>query len=155
MADRAEALYGALEEQLGAETMRVIERQLMLRVIDVNWVQHLTGIDNLRQGIGLHAYGQRDPLVMYKREGHEMFQSLQERIQRDVVQSIYHIGVPQNDGAGGSRGRGRAANGPKSVMGDVAGRRNNESAAPGNRKIGRNKRCPCGSGKKYKRCHGV
>jgi preprotein translocase subunit SecA len=152
---RALEVYEAREEELTPDVMRQIERQLMLRVVDHNWVQHLTSMENLRQGIGLHAYGQRDPLVMYKKEGHEMFQSLQERIRSDVVHTIYHLGVTQG-GNGRSRGsKATSRNGEASIMTRVTGKRSRETVTAGGRKVGRNDACPCGSGKKYKRCHGA
>ena len=182
MLEHAEALYQTIEAELGADDMRVLERQVMLRIIDTNWVQHLTAMENLRQGIGLHAFGQRDPLVMYKKEGHEKFQDLQSRIQRDIVHSIYNIGdlAQQHARANGSiapttqqqRANGSAAAGPRangaavaarprvnaqngaSVMTNVVPNRR-EAVPAGARKIGRNAQCPCGSGKKYKRCCGA
>ena len=89
-------IYEAMEEQVTPEAMRTIERQLMLRAIDANWVQHLTTMENLRQGIGLQAFGQRDPLVMYKKEGRETFDNLQARIQHDISHTIFHLGVASN-----------------------------------------------------------
>ena len=145
-------VYDAIEETLTPEVMRTIERQLLLRTTDVNWVQHLTTMENLRQGIGLQAYGQRDPLVMYKKEGHEMFQSLQARIQHDIVHTIYHIGAAQGGLKPGARGQPNAKN--ASPMARVGGLKSREQVAAGGRKIGRNEPCHCGSGKKYKRCHG-
>ena len=168
----AEDLYDAIESEIGEEVMRSLERQVMLRVIDSNWVQHLTAMENLRQGIGLHAFGQRDPLVMYKKEGHEKFQELQFRIQRDIVHAIYNIGdmVQQNaranpsgsangGGNSGSNGRSHRHNtssrqGNASVMTQVVPNKR-EAVPAGSHKVGRNSRCPCGSGKKYKRCHGA
>ena len=152
----AREMYESIEERLPPEIMRAVERQLMLRVIDSNWVQHLTGIENLRQGIGLHSYGQRDPLVMYKKEGHDMFSELQARIQRDVVNSIYHVGVLQNGQPPVGRGarRAKAAASKTSVMSEVVGNRSREAVPAGARKIGRNDPCHCGSGKKFKKCHG-
>ena len=147
-------LYKEQEASLTPELMRSVERQVMLRVIDAHWVQHLTGIENLRQGIGLHAYGQRDPLVMYKREGREMFDNLLARIQYDIVHTVYHVTVSGPDGKGKGGGRGRPAGG-ESVMTRVAGGRSKEAVPAGSRKVGRNEQCPCGSGKKYKRCHGA
>ena len=164
----ASFLYEKVEDELGADEMRNLERHVMLRVIDSNWVQHLTAMENLRQGIGLHAFGQRDPLVMYKKEGHEKFQELQSRIQRDIVHAIYNIGdmMQQNARLNGSNkgnananGRRQRANGASernnaSVMTNVVS--NQREAVPaGSRKVGRNSLCPCGSGKKYKRCHGA
>ena len=162
-------LYDAIETALPPGEMRQLERQVMLRVIDSNWVQHLTAMENLRQGIGLHAFGQRDPLVMYKKEGHEKFQDLQERIRRDIVHAIYNIGdiVQQNARAAAasqsSQQRAAAPNGartpngnanPDTVMSNVLPNRR-EAVPAGARKVGRNDRCPCGSGKKYKRCCGA
>ena len=149
----ARGVYDLMEERLTPETMRAIERHLMLRTLDVNWVQHLTAMENLRQGIGLQAYGQRDPLVMYKREGHETFQSLQDRIQHDIVHSIYHVGVAQ----GGMRQAAKSPANSKNAgpMGRIQPPSNRTRAPSGNRKIGRNEPCYCGNGKKYKRCHGA
>ena len=164
----ASFLYEKVEDELGDDEMRNLERHVMLRVIDSNWVQHLTAMENLRQGIGLHAFGQRDPLVMYKKEGHEKFQDLQSRIQRDIVHAIYNIGdmMQQNARLNGSNkgnananGRRQRSNGASernnaSVMTNVVS--NQREAVPaGSRKVGRNSLCPCGSGKKYKRCHGA
>ena len=154
--DHARELYDAVEGELTSDTMRTVERQLMLRAIDANWVQHLTGVENLRQGIGLQAFGQRDPLVMYKKEGREMFESLQYRIQHDIVHTIYHMGALQNSPQSKSKGGGRAKGGDTtSVMTRVVGNRSSEPVKSGGRKVGRNEACPCGSGKKYKRCHGA
>ena len=154
--DYARKQYEEQEARLTPEVMRSIERHLMLRVIDGHWVQHLTGMENLRQGIGLHAYGQRDPLVMYKKEGHELFQRLLDRIQYDIVHTVYHVNVGGSGQNGKARsGRPKAPPGGKSVMTSVMGERSREPVAGGARKVGRNEPCPCGSGKKYKRCHGA
>ena len=158
----AESLYGQMEEMVGREAMSEIERRLMLQAIDANWVQHLTTMENLRQGIGLYAYGQRDPLVMYKKQGMEQFQNLQSKIQSDIAHMVFRIQLtfdqPTNGRARSAPPRGRAAarqpsrETAVSRVGD-AGRRADASASSG-RKVGRNQPCPCGSGKKYKRCHG-
>ncbi len=140
--EHADALYGEREEQTGAEEMRMLERLVMLRIIDTHWVQHLTSIENLRQSIGLQAFGQRDPLVMYKREGHQMFQNLLDRIQHDIVHTIYHTGL---------EARPAVRRTPRPQAAPTGG----QQAQTGARKVGRNDKCPCGSGKKYKRCHGV
>ena len=89
----AESLYGQMEDALGRETMAEIESRLMLQAIDTNWVQHLTAMENLRQGIGLYAYGQRDPLVMYKKQGMEQFQNLQGKIQSDIAHMVFRIPI--------------------------------------------------------------
>ena len=148
--DHARNQYDDLEQQFTSETLRSIERQLMLRVIDVHWLQHLTAMENLRQGIGLHAYGQRDPLVMYKKEGHDLFQNLQNRIQHDIVHTIYHVSIspathPSN----------RRAKRSSKVVSGVASNLSNKTSSTKVPKVGRNELCPCGSNKKYKRCHGA
>ncbi len=143
----SEELYEAREIEMGEENLRTLERLLMLRTVDVHWVHHLTAIDNLRQGIGLHAYGQRDPLVVYRTEGSQMFRALMERIRHDIVHSLYQVSLSTGPSRRSSNGAG------ESPMEAVAGRRK-EAVPAGSRKVGRNEPCPCGNGKKYKRCHG-
>ena len=152
LSDYAETVYNAREEEIGTDQMRIVERLLLLRAIDTHWVQHLTAMENMRTGIGLQAYGQRDPLVMYRTEGHKMFQDLTARIQHDVTHTIFHVTLNQQP-AGGRRARRAASNdSPMKAVNDP-----NRGAAPtgGSYKVGRNAQCPCGSGKKYKRCHGA
>ena len=148
MVKHLEELYEAREVQMDPENMRLLERLLLLRTVDVHWVHHLTAMDNLRQGIGLHAFGQRDPLVMYKTQGSGMFQALLDRIQHDIVHSIYQVSLAPARGAGGADGRPQA-----SPMAAASGRQREAVAVGGRTKVGRNEPCPCGSGKKYKRCH--
>ncbi len=140
----AESAYDEKEEQVSPEILRQIERLLMLQVIDRLWVDHLTAIDDLRQGIGLRAYGQRDPLVEYKSEAYNMFQGLLAAIRHDVSHAIYHVSLQREP--------------PKAPVRAVQTNREEVEAprdpARATRKIGRNDPCPCGSGKKYKRCHG-
>ena len=151
LSDYAETVYDAREAELSSDQMRVLERLLLLRAIDLHWVSHLTTMENLRTGIGLHAYGQRDPLVMYRTEGHKTFQELLHRMQQDVVRSLFHVTVNQRPAA--SPARRPAATAPASPMEKVVG--NGRQAVAGGTKIGRNARCPCNSGKKYKRCCGA
>ncbi|MFH1483623.1 MAG: preprotein translocase subunit SecA [Chloroflexota bacterium] len=127
----AERLYQEKEEKAGPEDMRLLERLVMLRTMDSHWVEHLTLMENMRHGIGLRAYGQADPLVAYKREGHNLFQNLLSAIKYDVVHTIYKAGIV------------REAPKPREAVGVTA-----------EHKIGRNDPCPCGSSKKYKKCHG-
>jgi len=129
LTDYAIELYTQREQELGPENMRVAERLVMLRVIDRLWMEHLTEMEHLRQGIGLRAVGQEQPLVVYKREGHASFEALLAGIQHDVAHSIYHVGI--------------AREAPKKKEAVMAGKR-----------VGRNDPCPCGSGKKYKHCCG-
>ena len=150
----AEAAYDKREEAVGSDHMRLTERLLLLRAIDSHWVQHLTAMENLRTGIGLHAYGQRDPLVMYRSEGQKMFHDLQNRIQRDVVRTLFHVTVDLAQAAAltGNAARGRR-NSTDSPMRAVNSSNRNAQPA-GGAKVGRNASCPCGSGRKYKRCCG-
>jgi len=138
--EQAEALYEEKERELGSENMRVLERLVMLRTIDNLWVEHLTEMDNMRQGIGLMAVAQRDPLVAYKREGHNLFQNLLSNIQHDVVHTIYRVGIVKKEA-------------PQPVPAQVGGG-SKKRLKVGGKKIGRNDPCPCGSGKKYKHCCG-
>jgi preprotein translocase subunit SecA len=134
--DYAESLYEKREGELGEEAMRLLERLVMLRALDNLWIEHLTTMEHTRQGIGLQSVGQRDPLVVYKKEGHALFESLMANIQHDVVNTIYHANLVKKENAtpitAASKGE----------------------AVPAGRKTGRNDPCPCGSGKKYKHCCG-
>ena len=164
----AEAAYDHKEEELGHDQMRLLERIWMLNVMDRLWIQHLTAIDDLREGIGLRAYGQRDPLIEYKVEAARMFDDLQAQIRTDVVNAIYHLQMRQqappppppteaafqgSGGAAATNGTTAAARRARAAAAASAG------AAVGARvpagKVGRNDPCPCGSGKKFKRCHGA
>ncbi len=148
--------YERREVELGVETMRTMERLIMLRTIDGLWVEHLTATDEMRQGIGLQAYGQADPLVAYKREAHDMWGQLLGNIRHQITHQIYHVELLQRPAqpqpavpapVGGPNGGG-------SVDGARAERRQPVVAGKA-RKTGRNDPCPCGSGKKYKKCHGM
>jgi preprotein translocase subunit SecA len=126
----AEGLYERLEQEIGGDEMRLRERRIMLSAIDRSWMNHLTEMDQLRQGIGLRSVGQEQPLVVYKREGHASFEALLARIQHDVAHSIYHVGIAKETA------------------------QKKKEAVPVGPKVGRNAPCPCGSGKKYKHCCG-
>ena len=135
----AEALYEEREKELGSDNMRVLERLVMLRTIDNLWVEHLTAMENMRQDVGLYAMGrQRDPLIIYKSEGYEQFQRLLSTIQHDVVHTIYHVSIVKREAPVAVAGRGSEK----------------QRLKVGGKKIGRNDPCPCGSGKKYKKCCG-
>ena len=149
LSDYAEKAYDDREEELGSKQMRTLERLLLLRSIDVHWVNHLTTMENLRTGIGLHAYGQRDPLVVYRTEGHKTFQELLQRMQADVAHSLFHVVVTQQPGRPQTGGNRATQDTPMKQF--SAGKK----AAPTGNKIGRNAPCPCNSGKKYKRCCGA
>ena len=154
LVDFAETVYQAREEDIGEEQLRTVERLLLLRAIDNHWVQHLTAMENLRTGVGLQAYGQRDPLVVYRSEGHKMFGDLQVAIENEVIHTIFHAQLTEQPPQG--TGRRNAApiskESPMKAINDPL----RASAPTANRgKVGRNTSCPCGSGKKYKRCHGA
>lgn len=117
-----------------------IERIVMLRTVDSKWMDHIDAMDQLRKGIGLRAYGQRDPIIAYRQEGFEMFDDMIDRIQTDTVCTLMKIVVEKReDGSNGMKVEKK--NAPK-------------TAVRGSEKVGRNDPCPCGSGKKYKNCCG-
>jgi preprotein translocase subunit SecA len=164
--DAALAAYEAKQKDIGDEQLcRQVERFVMLRTIDQKWVDYLTQMEHFREGIGLQAYGQRDPLVEYKIEAHNMFDELKDGIQADIVANMFRVQVtpqapppePQRvDAASANGGAGRPAR-PQRASANGAGRGAPEpagAAAARSGKIGRNDPCWCGSGKKYKRCHG-
>jgi len=146
LTEQAETLYEEKEKEVGADNMRVLERLVMLRTIDSLWVEHLTAMEHMRQGIGLQATAQRDPLVAYKREGHNMFQNLLSAIQHDVAHTIFRVGIKKREAP-----QGQAA--PVQAGGE-SGDGKKKRLKVGGKKVGRNDPCPCGSGKKYKHCCG-
>ncbi|MBT9259149.1 MAG: preprotein translocase subunit SecA [Clostridiales bacterium] len=152
-------------KEMGSENLQELARVIALRTIDSKWMDHLEAMEGLREGIGLRAYGQRDPLVEYKMEAFEMFEELRQNIQEDIVKLVFRLQVVQQverrsvvrglqarhpSLAAGAEGPGRAP---------VALASPPEAAPPKLQpvrvqKVGRNDPCPCGSGKKYKHCHG-
>ncbi len=138
------AAYDERERVMGAETMRQLERLMMLRAVDNRWVRHLTDLDELREGIGLRAIAQQDPLVAYKREAHEMYQEFVSSIARDLVYSIYHAQVITRPTLPVQR---------MQVNRTDSGTSQPQPARSAKGALGRNDPCWCGSGKKYKQCH--
>ena len=141
--------YTEVEARFGPETMRKVERHVMLTIIDKLWVEHLTAMDELREGVGLQAYAQKDPLVVYKTQSYEFFQQLLASIQHDVAHAIFRVQpvVAQQPV------RTRVTDESDKPHGeDTSG---NGHAPKKSRKVGVNDPCPCGSGKKYKHCHGA
>ncbi|WP_027364973.1 preprotein translocase subunit SecA [Desulfotruncus alcoholivorax] len=139
--EKSTEAYEAREAELGAEMMRELERVVLLRMVDEKWMDHLDAMDQLREGIGLRAYGQKDPLIEYKFESYQMFQNMVESIQDDVVRYVFRVNVVQ------------APEQRRTVENKY---QEEEPAKPVRRenKVGRNDPCPCGSGKKYKKCCG-
>ncbi len=140
----AQQLYDIKEEEVGSERMRELERVLLLRVVDTKWIDHIDAMEQLKQGIGLRAIGQQDPVQAYQIEGFDMFNEMIKFIEEDTVRYLYHVTVEtqakrevvaKETGTGG-------ADQPKQPM-----------KRP-DQKVGRNDPCPCGSGLKYKKCHG-
>ncbi|CAN5880583.1 preprotein translocase subunit SecA [soil metagenome] len=140
----ADEAYVEVEERFGSDTMRQVERHILLSVIDRLWVEHLTGMDELREGVGLQAYGQRDPLVVYKTEGYRMFGRLLENVRHDVVHTMYRVQPAIVE----QPVRTRLTEEAQTNIGDGSG------TPKRTKKVGVNDPCPCGSGKKYKHCHG-
>ncbi len=146
----AVAAYDRREQDLGENVMRELERMVLLSVTDNKWREHLYEMDYLEEGIHLRAYGQRDPLVEYQREAHEMFESMKGTIVEEFVRYIYRVELVRPDEPARPRpqrlvasGPGKQAQAPAQGAGAVSG------------KIPRNAPCPCGSGRKYKKCHGA
>jgi preprotein translocase subunit SecA len=158
--------YDKKVEEFGPEMMPLVERSVMLQTIDRQWTDYLTQMEHFREGIGLRAYGQRDPLVEYKNEAFEMFNELRDRIQASVVGTIFHVHpMPQNapppqpvrrvTESGPGEPDGSGPNGaPRQARLAAAVGAASPVAGGATAKIGRNDPCWCGSGKKYKRCHG-
>jgi preprotein translocase subunit SecA len=148
----AHDIYEQRKKQLGKEMMGQIERYVMLSVIDTLWMDHLDAVENLRGGIGLRGYGQRDPLVEYKNEAYTMFEQLINAIDDGIVHRIYKIQVQQAPQMQQHRHVTEQAAGEASGISETS--TNNKRQVIGNKKkLGRNDPCWCGSGKKYKKCH--
>ncbi len=158
--------YAAKEAELGdPEVMRAVERWVMLRTIDTHWIEHLTAMEELREGIYLRGYGQQDPLVAYKHEAHDYFEQMQARVATGVAQTVLRVSVrtaeqaeqeeqrqgstPQQTSTSGSGTTSTARN-------DMRTNRDEQvpTTSSGKAKLGRNDPCWCGSGKKFKKCHG-
>jgi preprotein translocase subunit SecA len=178
--------YEDKERQVGPELMLFYQKMIMLQIVDSQWKDHLYGLDHLKEGIGLRSYGQRDPLVEYKKESFNMFQALMDRIDEEILRWVYlyqpvpaqeERGLPQEE-TGESRRRPAQAAAPASrglprnlVMNDPAeapsafakaeraeakgGMGDVQTVKREGPKVGRNDPCPCGSGRKYKKCHGA
>ena len=159
VAEVVDETYEAREKELGEELARVVERWVLLRTIDTHWVEHLTEMEELREGIYLRGYGQQDPLVAYKREAHAFYEEMSARIATGVAQTILRVTVrtaeqaEQAEQAPPGETQHRTQTGPGG--GTIArGNGNGRPASGPNAKLGRNDPCWCGSGKKFKKCHG-
>lgn len=146
-----ETAYSKKEEEFGQEVLRQIERMVMLRVIDSNWKDHLLSMDYLKEGIGLRGYGQKDPLIEYKREGFELFSDMIERIKSDAITNLFRIQKVSEPQTTASSVHEREQKWQMN-RGDTPAQK---TVHRDGKKTGRNDPCICGSGKKYKRCCGV
>jgi preprotein translocase subunit SecA len=184
--DLARAKYEEKETAVGRDVLQRVERDIMLQVVDQQWKDHLYSLDHLKEGIGLRGYGQRDPLVEYKKESFALFQDMKSRIDDETVRYLFWLRAAAEDGAapvrrpaarrsapmtfsapggGGGGGGGFFGSGQDAASAAAAGapkpaRTGGDDAAVktvrrDEPKVGRNDPCPCGSGKKYKKCHGA
>ncbi len=162
--EKVKTKYAEKEKQIGEEAMRTYERIIMLNIIDAQWKDHLLALDHLKQGIGLVGYGQKDPLVEYKKESFDMFQAMLDRIDTTTIRSLFNLQVVAEESPDEIRRRRLAARrrgsmqftGPNqgaAAAGEEAGKI--KTVTRNQPKVGRNDPCPCGSGKKYKKCHGA
>ena len=144
--EEAIKLYETKEAEFpNPEAMREIERVILLKVIDRKWMDHIDDMDQLRQGVGLQAYGQRDPLVEYKLNGYEMFDEMTQNIKEETVRLLFHVRIEQKV--------------EREQVAKVTGTNKDDSLPKGpvkreTEKVYPNDPCPCGSGKKYKQCCG-
>ncbi|HEV8137437.1 MAG TPA: preprotein translocase subunit SecA [Pyrinomonadaceae bacterium] len=162
--EKLKVKYARKEEQIGMEAMRTYERIIMLNIIDAQWKDHLLSLDHLKQGIGLVGYGQKDPLVEYKKQSFDLFQEMLDRIDTTTIRSLFNLQIVSEEPPEAAMRARRPPRRPPQL--NYTGP--NQGAAPAGEeagkiktvvrdqpKVGRNEQCPCGSGKKYKKCHGI
>ena len=148
-----QAAYAKREDSLGSEVMRELERKVLLSVLDRKWREHLYEMDYLQEGIGLRAMAQRDPLVEYQREGFDLFSAMMDAIKEEIAGFLFNIEVTVEAASKEVSGAGLEAK-PLSSSG-LQYTAADESGVKTTGDVSRNAQCPCGSGKKYKRCHGA
>ena len=181
--------YTEKEQQVGREVLERVERDIMLQIVDSQWKDHLYSLDHLKEGIGLRGYGQRDPLIEYKKESFELFQAMKDRVDEEIVRYLWWLRPVMNDEAAPVPRRPAPRRAPlilndpsaesKAILNSAPRAQSPEPASPfgpshdkqpprvggddavvktvrrDEPKVGRNDPCPCGSGKKYKKCHGA
>jgi preprotein translocase subunit SecA len=143
------SVYESKESEIGSEMMRYLEKIILLQIVDSQWKDHLLAMDHLKEGIGLRGYGQRDPLVEYKKEAFDMFSEMTERISTEVLRRLFKIRIQKQETIRREQKKQAQLNynrGEGSSVMQIVRR---------GRKVGRNDPCPCGSGRKYKKCCGV
>ncbi|UCG77812.1 MAG: preprotein translocase subunit SecA [Nitrospirota bacterium] len=148
LTEQSLTFYSVKESEITEEVIRSIEKMVMLQVVDSQWKDHLLAMDHLKEGIGLRGYGQRDPLVEYKREAYDMFTDMTDRINTEIITRVFRVQIRSEQELSGSINRSQKM---------VYSRGESESKQPVKKtaKVGRNQPCPCGSGKKYKKCCGA
>ncbi|NQS71647.1 MAG: preprotein translocase subunit SecA, partial [Desulfobulbaceae bacterium] len=151
--------YAGREEVNGVEQMRHLERMVLLQMVDTLWKEHLLQMDHLKEGIGLRGYGQKNPLQEYKREGYNLFAGLMQAINQHTVANLMRIQLVREDELARMEeeqriARERQLEEAKRLNNQAEEATKNKPVKRGEEKIGRNAPCPCGSGKKYKRCCG-
>ncbi len=139
---RAEKLYEEREKELGPELMREVERVMLLRSVDTNWMDHIDAMDQLRHGIGLRAYGQHDPVVEYRNDSYDMFEAMTNAIREETSKLVLTVRVRQDEEV------------KREKVAEETGTGDKPQTVKGKGAVGKNALCPCGSGKKYKRCCG-
>jgi preprotein translocase subunit SecA len=149
------ARYEEREQVWTPERMRLHERMIMLQVVDGQWKDHLLAMDHLKEGIGLRGYGQRDPLVEYKRESFEMFEAMMDRIEDETLRYLFLMRTPEEEEEMIHQYQQRKRREQREMQMIGAGAVEKPQQVIRREKIGRNDPCPCGSGKKYKKCHGA
>jgi preprotein translocase subunit SecA len=160
-----QALYQAREQSMGSEKMRILERLVMLNTLDSRWKDHLYEMDALKEGINWMSYAEKDPLVEYKLRGMDIFNQMIANFDNEAVALLYHAELTSHEMPEpefSQYDQGQASHDQFGQFGAVGGGQPQRQALPGQRqqaarggKVGRNDPCPCGSGKKYKHCHGL
>ncbi|BBB91727.1 MAG TPA: preprotein translocase subunit SecA [Methylomusa anaerophila] len=141
----ATTAYDGREALFGADNMRELEKVVMLKVVDTKWIDHLDAMEMLRQGIGLRAYGQKDPLIEYKIEAFDMFQQMIDHVQEDIVRYMFHVNIISQTQLQDHLQEAQTSHGEEEAP---------KQPIVNKKEVGRNEWCPCGSGKKYKHCCG-
>jgi preprotein translocase subunit SecA len=140
--EKAHDIYEKREEEFGSEMMREIERVMLLRSVDTNWMDHIDAMDQLRQGIGLRAYGQHDPVIEYRNDSYDMFEAMTNTIREQTAKLVLSVRVRKEEGVKREKVAKETSAGDKPLT------------VRGKGVVSKNALCPCGSGKKYKRCCG-
>lgn len=154
LAERLLEFYRKKEELYGRDIMRYLEKMILLQTLDTLWKEHLLGMDHLKEGIGLRGYAQRDPLREYQKEGYELFVVLTQRIRSEALEKLFRVQVAPEPAQEASRRPAQRLTLGRGGMGGQQSAQEPKTVRRAGQKIGRNDPCPCGSGKKYKKCCG-